>query len=49
MNKHWEAQWECFWMVFHRQNRKLTIRNIIKWGFSARDAIEMVRACEVEG
>lgn len=49
MNKHWDAKWECFWMVFHGQDRKVTIRNIMKYGFSARDAIEMVRDCEQEG
>jgi hypothetical protein len=47
--RQWEADWECYHFSVNRQDRKLTIRNIIKWGFSARDAISMVRDCEQEG
>lgn len=44
-----QAHWECYHFSVNRQNRKTTIRNIIALGFTARDAIEMVRDCEQEG
>lgn len=47
--RQWEADWECYHFSINRQDRKVTIRNIISFGFSARYAIEMVQACEVEG
>jgi hypothetical protein len=47
--RQWEADWECYHYSVNRQDRKVTIRNIIGFGFSARDAIEMVRDCEQEG
>ena len=46
---HRQAMWECYHYNVNRQDRKVTIRNIIGFGFSARDAIEMVRDCEHEG
>jgi hypothetical protein len=45
----WEAAWECYHFNVNRQDRKVTIRNIIALGLPARDAIEMVRDCEQEG
>jgi len=48
-DRQWEADWECYHFSVNGQDRKVTIRNIISYGFSARDAIEMVQACEVEG
>jgi hypothetical protein len=45
----WEADWECYHYNINHQDRKVTIRNIIALGFTARDAIEMVRDCEQEG
>lgn len=48
-DRQWEADWECYHFSVNRQDRKVTLRNIIQFGFSARDAIEMVQACEVEG
>lgn len=44
-----QAQWECYHYNVNRQDRKLTIRNIMRYGFSARQAIEMVQGCEQEG
>lgn len=44
-----KAMWECYDYSINRQDRKVTIRNIIALGFPARDAIEMVRDCEQEG
>ncbi len=45
---HRQAMWECYPYSVNRQDRKLTIRNIMKYGFSARSAIEMVKDCERE-
>ena len=45
----WEAMWECYHYSVNRQDRKLTIKNIIRFGFSAREAIAMVQDCEREG
>jgi hypothetical protein len=44
-----KAHWELHDFSVNRQDRKVTIRNIIALGFPARDAIEMVRDCEQEG
>lgn len=44
-----QAMWECYHYSVNRQDRKLTIRNIIGFGFSAREAIEHVKSCEREG
>lgn len=46
---HRQAMWECYHYSVNRQDRKLTIRNIMTYGFSAREAIEMVKDCEHEG
>ena len=46
---HRQAMWECYHYSVNRQDRKLTIRNIMKYGFSAREALEMVHDCEREG
>lgn len=44
-----QAHWELYDFQINGQGRKVTIRNIMKFGFCARDAIEMVRDCEQEG
>lgn len=44
-----QAMWECYEYSVNYQDRKLTIRNIMKYGFTAREAIEMVKDCEREG
>jgi hypothetical protein len=44
----WELNWELYHFSVNRQDRKVTLRNIISFGFSARRAIEEVRALEVE-
>lgn len=44
-----QAHWELYHFSVNRQDRRVTIRNIMKFRFSARDAIEMVRDCEREG
>lgn len=48
-DRQWEAHWECYHFSVNRQDRKVTIRNIIAFGFTAREAIEMVQRCEKEG
>lgn len=49
MKNHREAHWEQFWMIFHGQDRLTTFRNIVKLGFSRREAAEMIQDCEREG
>jgi hypothetical protein len=44
-----EANWECFWMVFHGQSRLTTFRNICALGVDRRTAAEMIQDCEREG
>lgn len=44
-----KAHWELYDFQINRQDRKVTIRNIVALGLPARDAIEMVRDCEREG
>ena len=44
-----EAMWECFWMVFHGQDRLTTFRNIRALGFTSREALEFIQDCEREG
>jgi len=44
-----KAHWELYDFSINRQDRKVTIRNIVNLGLPARDAIEMVRNCEQEG
>ena len=43
-----QAMWECYHYSVNRQDRKLTIRNIIGFGFTAKQAIEYVKDCEHE-
>lgn len=43
-----QAMWECYHYSVNRQDRKLTIRNIIGFGFTAKQAIEYVKDCERE-
>lgn len=43
-----EAMWECFWMAFHGQSRIETFRNIVRLGFSPREAVEFIHDCERE-
>lgn len=45
---HRQAMWECYHFSVNRQDRKLTIRNIMRFGFGVRDAIQFVRDCEHE-
>jgi hypothetical protein len=44
-----QVHWELYHFSVNRQDRKITIRNLIALGLSARDAIEQVRDCEREG
>lgn len=37
------AMLQLYWMLFHNQPRKTTIRKIIDLGFTAREAIALVR------
>lgn len=48
MPNHEQAQWELLWMVFHGETRLDTFARIKKWGFSRRQAAEMIQRCERE-
>lgn len=47
--RQWEATWELYHMTVNRQDRRVTFRNIVKWGFTPREAVEMIHDCEREG
>ncbi len=40
---HWEISWEEYHYTINRQDRKLTIRNMIHYGLSPREAISRIR------